>query len=105
MSRGCLFRQLDNLPQVSVQVLKYSVLVLYGLEYHPHHVRAVAVAVWRVRTCTSTHVYDHPCSINQGWSGGQNHVRTSMRLWDFGNGVYSPPSSLHLVFCRWNIPK
>lgn len=49
-------RVVDKLPQVSVQVFQHSVLVLNCLEYSLHHVRAVTVAMWRVRTCTNKHI-------------------------------------------------
>lgn len=52
-----------KVPQVSVQVFQHSVLVLNCLEYHLHHVLAVAIAMWRVRTCTNTSSSDHLCTI------------------------------------------
>lgn len=49
----CAFTIEDTLPQVSVQIFQHSVLVLNCLEYGLHHVWAVTVAMWRVRTCTN----------------------------------------------------
>lgn len=50
----------DKLPQVSVQVFQHPVLVLNCLEYGLHHVWAVTVAMWRVRTCTNTYIHLWP---------------------------------------------
>lgn len=54
---------MDKLPQVSVQVFQYPVLVLNCLKNGLHHVRTVTVAMWRVRTYTSTNPFDHPSTI------------------------------------------
>lgn len=51
-----VYFRVDKLPQVSVQVFEHSVLVLNRLENSLHHVWAVTVAMWRVRTCTNKHI-------------------------------------------------
>lgn len=43
----------ERLPQVGVQIFQHPVLVLNCLEDGLHHVWAVTVAMWWVRTCTN----------------------------------------------------
>lgn len=50
-----------KLPQVGVQVFHHPVLVLNHLQNDLQHVRTVAVATRRVRTCTSTR--KHPITL------------------------------------------